>query len=144
MDMQEINSFLIAKGIPESEFEQTAPYEVLRMINNYSRENSVFEFLYKHFGKKTYDSQEAKVIMGKFSAELQAFLAKKSLTESDSIRCAALLDVIFSFEAWISFAGNPLEWGQSEIFRDFDETIYLINKKTEKHLNKEKLKGFRI
>jgi len=140
MSMQDVNSFLIAKGIPESEFEQTAPYEVLRIINNYSTENSVFEFLHKHFGKKKYDVEEAESIMKRFSADLQAFLVKNSLTGSESIRCAALLDVIFSFEAWISFAGKPLEWGQSEIFRDFDETIYLVNQKTEKHLNKEKLK----
>jgi hypothetical protein len=65
--MQDVNSFLIAKGIPESEFEQTAPYEVLRIINNYSTENSVFEFLHKHFGKKKYDVEEAESIMNRFN-----------------------------------------------------------------------------
>ena len=140
MDMQEINSFLIAKGIPETEFEQTAPYEVLRMINNFSTEKSVLEYLHKHFGKKKYDAEEAEDIMKRFSVDLQAFLVKNSLTETESIRCAALLDVIFSFEAWISFfAGERIEWGLSEVFQDFDETIYLVNQKTEKHLNNEKL-----
>jgi hypothetical protein len=140
MDMQDINSFLIAKGIPESELDQTAPYEVLRIINNFSVESGVFEFLHNHFGKTKYDAKEAESIMNRFSTDLQTFLVKNSLTESESIKCAALLDTIFSFEAWLSFAGEPLEWGQSEVFRDFDETIYLINQKTEKHLSKEKLK----
>ena len=130
MDMQDINSYLIAKGIPVSEFEQTAPYEVLRMINNFSTEKSVLEYLHKHFGKKKYDAEEAEDIMKRFSVDLQAFLVKNSLTETESIRCAALLDVIFSFEAWISFLqASVLNGVYLKYFRTLTKPFILLTKK---------------
>jgi hypothetical protein len=129
MRVKEIDAFLVSKGVEPETFEDSAPYEVLRMIGNFNSDPELYQSLVLHFSEPKFKLQDAYVLMDAFEQSLNMFLEIQRFPDVESVKPAfALLDVIFSWGAWLSFAGEPTEFGNHPVFYEFDEKLYKLAK----------------
>jgi hypothetical protein len=139
MRIQEIDKFLLSKGIDPDTFDDSAPYEVLRMIGGFNSDPELYQAIVRHFSEPEYKPQDAYALMNAFDASLNMFLEMERFADLESAKPAfALLDVIFSWEAWLSFAGEPQEFGIHPVFSQFDEKLFKLANAS-RHLDNQSL-----
>lgn len=139
MNMTKVDANLSRMGFSEDVFSTAPPYVILDIYKESFSDSEFLDTLLSHFGKEIADFDESSRIMGRFSKDLHTFISQSKLDLKDAVSCARLLDAIFAFESWLCISIQGREWGWSDVFSGFEETLHVVREKTDGFLSPKKL-----